>query len=109
MASSISPLPASASASSSMPGLWPISTPTPRRRPRLHAFEQAVLGGGVELAFDLDRQVLPERRFDRSSVSRVRRADEQSTSSGAIDFMRMCSAINFAARRPRGASGGRDR
>src|SRR4051794_8016476 len=41
----------------------------------------------------------------RSSVSSVRRADEQSTTAGTTDCCRRCSAISFVARRPRGASG----
>ena len=40
-----------------------------------------------------------------SSVSRVRRAVEHSTSSGSIAFVRRCSAITLQARWPRGASG----
>ena len=40
-----------------------------------------------------------------ASVCRVRSAVEQSTSSGAIPSLRMCSAIRAAAFSPRGASG----
>jgi hypothetical protein len=53
----------------------------------------------------VDGYLLAKRRAIRSSVSRVRRADEQRTTAGMTACCRRCSAISFVARRPRGASG----
>ena len=86
------------------PGLCPISitevTPSGTARIRSSSsWEEAAYSFASSLTVD------DAPRIGRTSVSRVRSAEEQRTSSGSIPSRTRCLAIRFASRRPLCASG----